>query len=88
MQQKQQQQQPPTNQQQQQRRSRLRSSTSLVALLFALQGRKLTLELRNDVMVSGTLSEVDDYMNMYIDSAVWTPVEGPPQVCGVAAVVE
>jgi small nuclear ribonucleoprotein (snRNP)-like protein len=31
-------------------------------------------------MVTGTLAEVDDHMNMYIDNAVWTPVEGPPQV--------
>jgi small nuclear ribonucleoprotein (snRNP)-like protein len=67
-------------QQQQQRRSRSRSSTSLVALLLALQGRKLTVELRSDVMVTGTLAEVDDHMNMFIDSAVWTPVEGAPQV--------
>jgi small nuclear ribonucleoprotein (snRNP)-like protein len=52
-----------------------------VALLFALQGRKVTVELRNDVLVTGVLAEVDDYMNMYIDSAVWTPVWGPTQVC-------
>jgi len=68
-------------QQQQQRRSRLRSSSSLVALLFALQGRKVTLELWTDVMVTGTLAEVDEYMNMFVDSAVWTPVQGPPKVC-------
>jgi small nuclear ribonucleoprotein (snRNP)-like protein len=67
-------------QQQQQRRSKTRSSSSLVALLFALTGRKLTLELRNDVMVSGSLADVDEYMNMYLDDAVWTPVEGPAQV--------
>jgi small nuclear ribonucleoprotein (snRNP)-like protein len=52
----------------------------LVALLLALQGKKLTVELRNDVMVTGTLAEVDEYMNMYIDTAVWTPVAGPAQV--------
>jgi small nuclear ribonucleoprotein (snRNP)-like protein len=68
-------------QQQRQRRSKLRSSSSLVALLFALQGRKVTVELRNDVLVTGVLEEVDDYMNMYIDNAVWTPVCGPTQVC-------
>lgn len=71
-------------QQRQQRRSKLRSSTALVALLFALQGRKLTLELRNDVMLTGTLAEVDEYMNLYVDGAVWTPVEGPSQVCVVS----
>lgn len=52
----------------------------MVALLLALQGKKVTVELRNDVMVTGTLAEVDEYMNMYIDTAVWTPVEGPAQV--------
>lgn len=51
-----------------------------MALLFALQGRKVTVELRNDVLVTGTLAEVDYYMNMYIDNAVWTPVWGPTQV--------
>lgn len=52
----------------------------MVALLLALQGKKVTVELRNDVMVTGTLDEVDEYMNMYIDTAVSTPVEGPAQV--------
>lgn len=69
------------SQQQRERRSKLRSCSSLVALLFALQGRKVTVELRNDVLVTGVLAEADDYMNMYIDNAVWTPVWGPTQVC-------
>ena len=72
-------------QQQQQTRSKKRSSSTLVALLYALQGRKLTVELRSDVMVTGTLAEVDDYMNVYIDNAVWTPVWGPTQVGRQAA---
>jgi hypothetical protein len=36
-------------------------------------------------MVTGTLAEVDDHMNMYLDNAVWTPVEGPPQVMPLGA---
>jgi small nuclear ribonucleoprotein (snRNP)-like protein len=54
-----------------------RSSNSLVALLHALQGRKLIFELRNDVKISGKLSQCDEYMNMLIDDAVWQPLQGP-----------
>lgn len=54
-----------------------RSSNSLVALLHALQGRKLIFELRNDVKISGKLSHCDEYMNMLIDDAVWQPLQGP-----------
>jgi small nuclear ribonucleoprotein (snRNP)-like protein len=54
-----------------------RSSNSLVAVLHALQGRKLIFELRNDVKISGKLSHCDEYMNLLIDDAVWQPVQGP-----------
>eukprot|EP00882_Tetradesmus_deserticola_P006136 GHRQ01006460.1.p1 GENE.GHRQ01006460.1~~GHRQ01006460.1.p1 ORF type:complete len:146 (+),score=19.03 GHRQ01006460.1:79-516(+) len=54
-----------------------RSSNSLVVLLHALQGRKLLLELQNDVKVSGKLSHCDEYMNLLIDDAVWQPLQGP-----------
>jgi small nuclear ribonucleoprotein (snRNP)-like protein len=54
-----------------------RSSNSLVALLHALQGRKLIFELRNDVKISGRLSDCDEYMNVLIDDAVWQPLQGP-----------
>jgi small nuclear ribonucleoprotein (snRNP)-like protein len=54
-----------------------RSSNSLVALLHALQGRKLIFELRNDVKISGRLSNCDEYMNLLIDDAVWQPLQGP-----------
>jgi small nuclear ribonucleoprotein (snRNP)-like protein len=54
-----------------------RSSNSLVALLHALQGRKLIFELRNDVKISGKLSNCDEYMNLLIDDAVWQPLQGP-----------
>lgn len=39
-----------------------RATSSLAALLIALQGAKLTFELRNDITVSGTLSSVDAHM--------------------------
>ncbi|KAF6251639.1 hypothetical protein COO60DRAFT_603735 [Scenedesmus sp. NREL 46B-D3] len=54
-----------------------RSSNSLVALLHALQGRKVILELRNDVKISGKLSHCDEYMNLLMDDAVWQPLQGP-----------
>lgn len=44
------------------RRTQLRSSTSLVALLQALQGQQLAFELRNDVNVTGKLASCDEHM--------------------------
>eukprot|EP00879_Flechtneria_rotunda_P015361 GHRR01016059.1.p1 GENE.GHRR01016059.1~~GHRR01016059.1.p1 ORF type:complete len:141 (+),score=52.20 GHRR01016059.1:255-677(+) len=59
------------------RKKTSRSSTSLVAVLHALQGRQLIFELRNDVTVSGTITSVDEYMNLFIDNALWQPTLGP-----------
>eukprot|EP00775_Hariotina_reticulata_P004321 gene4321-4574_t len=58
----------------------LRSSTSLVALLQALQGKKLEFELRNDVNVTGKLASCDEYMNLFVDNAVWQPSQGPAKL--------
>lgn len=39
-----------------------RSHRSLVCLLQALEGRKLVVELRYDVIIRGQLDAVDDFM--------------------------
>lgn len=44
------------------RRYAPKACTSLLALLHALQGRKLIFELRNDTAVTGRLASVDDGM--------------------------
>lgn len=54
-----------------------RLDTSLVALLQALEGKKLAFELRNDVKITGKLVSVDEHMNLFIDDATCQPVQGP-----------
>lgn len=44
------------------RRFAPQATTSLLALLHAVQGRKLIFELRNDTIVTGKLASVDDHM--------------------------
>lgn len=44
------------------RRFAPKASTSLLALLHAVAGRKLIFELRNDVIITGRLASVDDHM--------------------------
>jgi small nuclear ribonucleoprotein (snRNP)-like protein len=39
-----------------------RFSSSLLALLVALTGKKLIVELRNDVVVTAKLADVDEHM--------------------------
>lgn len=39
-----------------------KATTTLLALLHAVVGRKLIFELRNDVVVTGRLTSVDDHM--------------------------
>lgn len=54
-----------------------RLDNSLVALLQALEGKKLICELRNDVKVTGKLVSVDEHMNLFIQGATCQPVQGP-----------
>jgi hypothetical protein len=44
------------------RRFAPKATTTLLALLHALQGRKLIFELRNDTIITGRLASVDDHM--------------------------
>lgn len=44
------------------RKKQTRFGTTLAGLLHAMQGAKLTLELRNDVSITGTLASVDEHM--------------------------
>jgi small nuclear ribonucleoprotein (snRNP)-like protein len=44
------------------RRFAPKACTSLIALLHAVQGRKLIFELRNDTIITGKLTSVDDNM--------------------------
>lgn len=39
-----------------------RTEKSLSCLIQALESRKLVIELRNDVIIRGTLEEADEYM--------------------------
>jgi len=41
----------------------LRSTSTLLAILYALQGKKLIFELRNDTVITGRLTDVDENMN-------------------------
>ena len=44
------------------RRYAPKACTTLLALLHAVQGRKLIFELRNDTIITGRLASVDDSM--------------------------
>lgn len=49
----------------------------MLALLVALTGKKLIVELRNDVVVTAKLAEVDEHMNLTLEQALLQPVQGP-----------
>lgn len=51
----------------------------MLCFVQALQGMKVVIEMRNDVAVKGTLSDVDDRMNCVIDNAVRLTPEGVKQ---------
>lgn len=44
-----------------------------MCLVQALEGRKLVIELRNDVIIRGTLDEADEYMKWVGMSGVLRP---------------
>ena len=44
------------------RRFAPKATTTLLALLHAVTGRKLIFELRNDVVITGRLASVDEHM--------------------------
>jgi small nuclear ribonucleoprotein (snRNP)-like protein len=58
---------------------RRRARPTLAVLLQALEGQKVVLELRRDVVVRGTLLSCDAAMNMQLADATATPLGGAPR---------
>jgi U6 snRNA-associated Sm-like protein LSm2 len=47
-----------------------------------LTGREVTVELKNDVAITGTLHSVDQYLNVKLNGVRVAAPEKHPQVCG------
>lgn len=77
--------QPAQQQRQQQRQQRKprrrlkpkpRSENTLVCLIQSMMGRKVVVELRNDVLLRGNLEDVDEFLNMSMSAVTYQTVEG------------